>query len=124
MSARPLSPRQYAYVEAYARPESGTFGNAYQSALKAGYSQTTARNITHLKPGWLSDNIGQLTHIQPEDIMQELTNIIRSDTEPTIVRLKAIEMTMRAYSMLVQHRVPSASAVSISIDLSGSTALD
>lgn len=117
-----LNPRQNAFMGAYTSPDSSSFGNCYQSALAAGYSVTTARNLTHLSPAWLSDNIGQIVKvIEPDDIMKELTAIINSETEPTIIRLKAMEMTMKAYSMLVQRKeVATPEVVTLSIDLTGS----
>lgn len=120
--ATALTPRQSAYMKAYADQGSPSFGNSYQSALVAGYSQQTARNLTHLKPEWLSESIGQLASIvEPDDIMRELSAIINDTTEPTIVRLKAIEMTMKAYSMLAQRRDPAPKSVTLNVDLTGAT---
>jgi phage terminase small subunit len=117
-----LTPRQSSFMELYTDRSSTSFGNAYQSAIAAGYSDQFARNITHLKPEWLSDNIGQMVRIiEPDDIMKKLTVIINSDTEPTIVRLKAIEMTMKAYSMMVQRQERNPEVVTLNIDLTGST---
>jgi hypothetical protein len=116
-----LTPRQSAYLQAYTDPVSSSFGNSYQSAIKAGYSLQTARNLTHLRPAWYSANIGQIAIISPDDIMRELTAIIQSDIEPTIVRLKAIEMTMRAYSMMVQTKESERQTVTLSLDLTDAT---
>jgi hypothetical protein len=41
-----LDPRQLKCWEYYVDPKSETFGNAYQSALKAGYEEATAAQIT------------------------------------------------------------------------------
>ncbi len=41
-----MDPRQKLCWESYANPNSPTFGNALQSALKAGYEEVTARQIT------------------------------------------------------------------------------
>lgn len=41
-----LNPKQYLCWESYVDPESPTFANAYQSALKAGYSTDAAKTIT------------------------------------------------------------------------------
>lgn len=54
-----LEPRQIAFLKNYLDPKSDTFSNALQSALRAGYNQEYAENITHLMPDWLSDAIGQ-----------------------------------------------------------------
>lgn len=116
-----LTPRQNAYIRAYSDPASVSFGNSYQSALNAGYSDQTARNLTHLRPTWLSEKLGELATIRPDEIMTVLTGIIHDESEPTVVRLKAIEMTMRAYNMLAQRREEKPQAVQLSVDLSGAS---
>ena len=114
-----LSPRQIAYMRAYTEPISPSFGNSYQSAVYAGYSRQTAKNFMSLNRQWLSENIRQLAVIKPEELMQELAGIIQSNTEPTIIRLKAIELNMRAYSMFAQAKKPEPKSVTLSIDLTG-----
>lgn len=52
-----LSPKQIKFLESYLDIKSETFGNAYQSALKAGYSDEYAQNMTGQCPNWLSENI-------------------------------------------------------------------
>lgn len=118
-----LTPRQSQYLHGYHDPTSPTFGNSYRSALAAGYSVQTARNFNHLQPDWLSENIGQMTAmaISPEQIMATLTNIINDDSEPTIIKLKAMEMTMKAYNMLVQRRETTPAVVTLNVDLSGAS---
>jgi len=54
-----LTPRQIEFLRGYNDPKSETFGNALQSALKAGYSQEYAESITHQLPDWLSENLGR-----------------------------------------------------------------
>ncbi len=122
--ATALTPRQSQYLHGYHDPASPTFGNSYQSALAAGYSIQTARNFNHLQPDWLSENIGQMatTAISPEQIMAELTAIINDDSEPTIIKLKAMEMTMKAYNMLLQRPDATPTVVTLNVDLSGATA--
>jgi hypothetical protein len=107
-------------MKAYSDPGSPSFSNCYKSALAAGYSDQTARNLTHLKPAWLSESIGQIASIiTPEEIMQKLTTIINDEGEPTIVKLKSIEMTMKAYSMLVQRKEEApAEIVTLNLNLS------
>ncbi len=114
-----LTPRQATYIEGYMSPNSATFGNAYQSARLAGYSHQTARNLNHLKPEWLSENIGRIATeaISPSEIMSVLTNIIHDSSEPTIVRLKSLELAMKAYSMTAQHREAAPATVTLSVDL-------
>ena len=114
-----LTPRQSAFIEAYSSPASSTFGNTYQSAITAGYSDQTARNFTPKRTAWMSDIVGEMTTtaISPEQIMATLTAIINDDTEPTVIKLKAMEMTMKAYNMLVQRREQMPATVTLNIDL-------
>lgn len=53
-------PRQTLFLSYYLDPTSGTFSNALQSALKAGYSQEYSESITSQMPDWLSDKLGDL----------------------------------------------------------------
>lgn len=50
-------PRQAKFLELYLDPESETFGNAKQSAIRAGYSEEYANRILSEKLTWLSENI-------------------------------------------------------------------
>jgi hypothetical protein len=54
-----LSPRQIEFLRLYNNPKSETFGNALQSALKAGYSQDYAESLTAQCPEWFSENLGR-----------------------------------------------------------------
>ena len=58
MKNEELSPRQILFLKGYLDPKSETFSNALQSALKAGFTQEYAENITNLMPNWLSEAIG------------------------------------------------------------------
>jgi len=54
-----LSPKQIEFLRLYNDPKSELFGNAVQSALKAGYAQQYAESITALMPDWLSEKLGR-----------------------------------------------------------------
>lgn len=95
-------PRQEKFIELYFSVSSGTFGNCYQSAIGAGYTVETARNLTHNKPKWYSEIIGQMQGIQPEHIILKLTDIINSNDETTQNKLKAIDMVMK-HNGMYQH---------------------
>lgn len=56
-----LTPQQQLFLKYYLDPKSPTFGNALQSALKAGYAQEYAESITYKMPDWLSENVGKAT---------------------------------------------------------------
>jgi len=54
-----LTPKQIDFLTYYNDPKSDTFSNAKASALKAGYSEEYAKNLTGQLPDWLSDNISR-----------------------------------------------------------------
>ncbi len=112
-----LTPQQNTYVQQYTDPRSTTFGNSYQSAIRSGYSNLTARNLTHLKPKWLSESIGNIRAISPEQITEALTAIIYSDSEPTIIKLRALELMMKNHNMLKQHQEQTNQSVTFNINL-------
>lgn len=59
-----LTPQQQEFLKAYLDPKSPTWGNAYKSALKVGYSEEYSQNITGQMPDWLSDNISDTSMVQ------------------------------------------------------------
>ncbi|HSW91298.1 MAG TPA: hypothetical protein VLG09_01460 [Candidatus Saccharimonadales bacterium] len=95
----PLTPRQQRFMELYLDVDSKTFGNCYQSAIGAGFTDQTARNLTHNKPKWYSELIGQNSGIQPEHLLLKLTDIINDSSETTQNKLRAIDMLMKHKSM-------------------------
>lgn len=54
-----LDPRQAMFLAYYIDPESQSRGNAYKSAILAGYEEEYALNITSAMPLWLSEKIGE-----------------------------------------------------------------
>ena len=54
-----LTPQQIAFLNYYNNPKEETFGNALQSALKAGYAQEYAESLTSKMPDWLAENVGR-----------------------------------------------------------------
>jgi len=112
--------RQANFIDYYTKPDSESFSNAYRSARRAGYSDQTSRNLTHLKPKWLSETIGQLTSsvIKPEEITGVLTHVIYTNEEPTIIKLKAIELMMKYYKMLSPQNDNEPVFLNVKVDLS------
>lgn len=94
-----LDPRQNRFISLYLDVSSRTFGNCYQSAVGAGYTEQTARNLTHNKPKWYSEIIGQNEGVQPEHLVLKLTEIINDTDETTQNKLKAIDMMMKHRGM-------------------------
>lgn len=53
-----VDPRQEMFLSSYLNPQSETWGNALQSALKAGYTQQTAESIISRAPKWIVESLG------------------------------------------------------------------
>jgi phage terminase small subunit len=71
-----LDPKQAEFLSCYMNPKSETFGNALQSALRAGYSEEYASNITNLMPTWLSENIGKYNRLmKAEKVLDEMLDM-------------------------------------------------
>ena len=59
-----INPKQDLFLSYYLDPKSETWSNAYQSALRAGYSDEYAKNMTGQMPDWLSENIKDSSLLQ------------------------------------------------------------
>ena len=71
-----LTPQQELFLSYYTNPKSETFSNAYQSALKAGYSEEYSQNITGQLPDWLSESISDMKRLRKaEKNLDEVQNI-------------------------------------------------
>lgn len=115
-----LTLRQAYFLDSYTTPTSATFGNCLQSALDAGYTLKTARNLTHLNPNWLSDKLGHMAHsTTPEQLTSALSGVINDMNEPTLIRLRAIDLMMKHYGLYTH--ATQKNSVTLNIDLSGST---
>ena len=76
MEDKLLTPQQELFLAEYTNPKSDNFGNAVQSALKAGYTETYANNITGLMPDWLFENIGDMKRLRKaEKNLDEVQNL-------------------------------------------------
>lgn len=70
-----LTPQQELFLACYTNPKSETFSNAFQSALKAGYKEDYAKNITAVLPDWLAENVGDLRRLRKaEKNLEEVQN--------------------------------------------------
>lgn len=52
-----FTPQQQEFLKYYFGKNEETFGNAYSSGIKAGFTHEYSRNITSLMPKWLSEFI-------------------------------------------------------------------
>lgn len=75
-----LDPRQKLCWESYVNPKSETFGNAYQSALKAGYEEATAAQITSFD--WFVEKRRRLNLVsKAEKVLDETLELIAVNEE-------------------------------------------
>lgn len=67
-------PRMKKFVANYIDPKSDTFGDAYNSAKRAGYADSYAKNITNICPEWLSEILedNELTERARENLKEFL----------------------------------------------------
>jgi phage terminase small subunit len=69
-----LDPRQKLCWDSYINPHSKTFGNAYQSALKAGYEKGTAEQITGFN--WFIEKTRRLNMLnKAEKVLEEMLEL-------------------------------------------------
>lgn len=80
-----VDPRQALFLEYYFDPNSETFSNAAQSAIRAGFSKRYAANITHLLPTWLSESIGDQYLIRRAE--QNLKEFVEMDTRQPVITM-------------------------------------
>lgn len=92
-----LSPRQIRFLKLYNDPKSPTFGNAYQSAKDAEYSEEYAQNLTGQMPDWLSENIRRRKRMlmSAENNLEEALNMeagVVANKDGELVEAKNIDV--------------------------------
>ncbi len=74
-----MDPRQKLCWESYIDPRSETFGNGYQSAIKAGYEDLYAKTITTID--WFSDKVRRMNMLQKAEKVLEKTLSYETEEE-------------------------------------------
>jgi hypothetical protein len=125
-SKKLLSPQQEKFLSNYKNPSSPLFGNAYRSALDAGYGEEYAKTILSQMPSWLSENIndGDMLEKAEKALLEAISLEIRDandKVDPAIARIKAdvskfvAETVGRAkYSKRTEHTGKDGGAIVIS----------
>jgi hypothetical protein len=97
--------KQLQAMENWIDPGSETFGNAYQSWLKAGFSNSYSKNIMNIAPKYLSEFIDRMD-LSQEHIKQGIQNIAtttfseKDSRSPADTRLKAYELLAKIIGIL------------------------
>lgn len=95
--------KQRKFIEQWLNPKSSTFGNTYQSAIAAGFTDSTARVLTanSRNTPWIQEIKQLLTHMQPEHIylaMQQIALDGKSDRD----KLRALELMGKHTGMFIE----------------------
>jgi len=80
-----IDPRQAAFKQYYIDPNSPSFANARASAIRAGYTEQYADNITAQQPAWLGDLLQDTQVIRAEMLALSERNLksVVSEPKPT-----------------------------------------
>lgn len=100
--------QQLIFLNSYMNPkETDTYANPYQSAIKAGYSETYARNI--MSPSvalqWVQSAKNIMRTMNPEHIRNVLEEILLSSYEKAADRIAAAKLLGTDQGMFVQKSV-------------------
>lgn len=98
------TPQQHKFMDGWINPISKTFGNAYESAIQAGYSPYYANRITAptMLNKWIEEYRRKL-EFTPEHInqgIQQLAIRANDSKSPDDTRLKAYETLAKIHGMI------------------------
>ncbi len=96
-----LNPKQKLTIQYWTDEQSESFGNLYQSALRAGFRPTYALKLSSNRPLWLSENV--LANFEPNQIKQGIQNLAKfagDSRSPDDTRLKAYELLAKIEGLI------------------------
>lgn len=101
-----ITPRQIKFVELWLTPGSETFGNAYQSAIKAGFSQDHAVRLTSDTVGaeWIAEAKKRLITLEPSHTIKALEHMAlhsRQDRD----KIKALELVGKIQGLFIDRSI-------------------
>jgi len=102
------NPKQNLFMQLYISPESTTFGNAYQSAIQAGYNKHYANQIASpaINNKWMQAYANK-SNITIDHIRESIADVIRGNIDginKTNTKLKAIELLARLDGHMVERK--------------------
>lgn len=83
----PLNPQQAAFKENYCNPESETFGNAYQAAIKAGFAPEYAKVITapSAELQWVAEILKRVRMLgKAEKVLEKTLDLVEDEDSAKI----------------------------------------
>ena len=112
------NPQQELFLDHYLDVNSSTFGNAYQSALAAGYSEDYAKHITAMRPEWLADN-SRIRNLEFNHLTSIADNIATTkhinSKSPDDTRLKAVELSAKLKGLLVDRKEVKTAVIKVDL---------
>lgn len=102
------SPRQELFIALYINPNSSTFGNAYKSAIQAGYKHGTAIKIASpsIANKWIVD-YSRKSSLTIDHLKESIADIIRGNIDSkdyTLTKLKAIELLAKLDGHMIERK--------------------
>jgi biotin-(acetyl-CoA carboxylase) ligase len=102
------TPKQKLFMSYYIDPNSKTFGNAYKSAIQAGYNESYAVQIASpaVSNKWIQDYTSK-SNLSIEHLKEVVTDIIRGNIDSkdyTATQLKAIELYAKLDGLLIERK--------------------
>jgi hypothetical protein len=94
-----IDPRQAAFKQYYIDPNSPSFANARRSAIRAGYTEQYADNITAQQPAWLGDLLAdtQLMRAEMLALSERNLNSVVSEAKPVDIVEKKLWVDTSKY---------------------------
>ena len=106
-----IDPKQDMFAALYFSPRlngkpNPLFGNAYRSALEAGYTDGTAIKIVSSTEDkiWVREAYNKMVQFKPEHTIKQLEDIAMSPDEYTRDRLKALEMLGKIQGIFIDRQ--------------------
>lgn len=101
-----ITPKQIKFVELWLTPGSETFGNAYQSAKLAGFSDAHAIKLTSESQGleWVAEAKKRLITLEPSHTIKALEHMAlhsRQDRD----KIKALELIGKIQGLFIERSI-------------------
>lgn len=98
--------KQVKYIDYYMDPKSETFGNSYQSAIKAGYTESYAANIMKPSVGleWVKQAYN-IMKLEPDHLKMSLAKIITDPYAKDSDKISAIKLLGQDQGLFVEKKL-------------------
>lgn len=101
-----ITPKQIKFVELWLTPGSATFGNAYRSAVEAGFSDEYSRQITTdtLSLEWVAEAKKRLITLEPSHTIKALEHMALHSSQDRD-KIKALELVGKIQGLFVDRSI-------------------